>query len=103
MIIAALAAAIALMGAADAPAAAAGAAAPAGPSITVRDISAAASKTAATSNPDQMVCLKTEQTGSRFPKTECRTRAEWRQLTQDSKDLLDDVTTKHQGATPLGG
>jgi hypothetical protein len=99
MIIAALAAA-AFMAAADAPAAAA---APQGPSVTAQSAAAAGTPKLATANPDQLVCVKTEQTGSRFPKTECRTRSEWRQLTQDSKDLLDDVTTKHQGASQFGG
>jgi opacity protein-like surface antigen len=94
MIIAALSAA-AFMAAADAPAAAQP------PSVTAQSAAAAGAAKLATSNPDQMVCVKTEQTGSRFPKTECRTRAQWRQLTQDSKDLLDDVTTKHQMASPL--
>ena len=96
MIIAALAAA-AFMAAADAPAAAQQ------PSVTAASAAAAGAAKPAAANPDQLVCVKTEQTGSRFPKTECRTRSEWRQLTQDSKDLLDDVTTKHQGASQFGG
>ena len=96
MIIAALAA-VAFMASTDAPAAAKA------PSVNAQSAAAAGAVKLAEANPDQMVCVKSEQTGSRFPKTECRTRSEWRQLTQDSKDLLDDITTKHQMAAPFSG
>jgi hypothetical protein len=69
--------------------------------VTARDAKAAAAQAA--SNPDQMVCVKTKVLGTRFPKTECRTRAEWRQLTQDSKDVLDGIQRSRSGNPGTGG
>jgi hypothetical protein len=99
MVIAAIIAASALLAAtpaADTPAPpASGAAAP--------QSSSAPAKKTAFANDDQVVCVTTEVTGSLFPKKQCATRAQWAQLKQDSQDLHTDMTTRHQGASPLGG
>jgi hypothetical protein len=54
-------------------------------------------------NDDKIVCITTEVTGSLFPKKQCATRAQWEALKQDSQDLHTDMTTRHQGASALGG
>jgi len=52
---------------------------------------------------DKVVCISEEVTGTRFPKKQCHTKREWKAITQDSRDTLDDATTHHETQSPLAG
>ncbi len=53
-------------------------------------------KPGAFADDDKVVCKTIEVTGSLFPKKDCRTKHDWAQLAQDSRDLTNDITTNHQ-------
>jgi hypothetical protein len=63
----------------------------------------APAKPSAFADADTVVCKTLEVTGSLFPKKQCMTRSAWQQLTRDSQDLTNDITTRHQLGSPLGG
>jgi hypothetical protein len=46
---------------------------------------------------DKMVCRSIANTGTRFTSRDCRTQAQWDQLTADSKQATWDVTTRQMG------
>jgi hypothetical protein len=54
-------------------------------------------------DPDKVVCVSTEVTGSRFPVKQCHTRRQWAQATRDSQDLLNDATTHHETQSQFAG
>lgn len=52
---------------------------------------------------DKVVCKSEAVVGSLLPKRTCRTKAEWDQLTRDSRDLTNDIQTRRLTASPLNG
>ena len=46
---------------------------------------------------DDMICKRTVATGTRFATKDCRTRAEWNQLTADSHQATLDMTARQNG------
>ena len=56
---------------------------------------------AATAKPhdygDKMVCKSIANTGTRFTTRDCRTQAEWSQLSADSKQATWDATLRQAG------
>ena len=49
--------------------------------------------------PGDMICKRTVATGTRFATKDCRTRAEWNQLTADSHQATLDMTSRQNGYT----
>lgn len=47
----------------------------------------------AASADDEVVCKTVEVTGSRFPKRDCRSRAEWKAQTAAAKEFVDKATS----------
>jgi hypothetical protein len=48
-------------------------------------------------DPQQMICKRVMSTGTRFTTKDCRTRAEWNQLTADSRQATLDMTSRQNG------
>ena len=64
-------------------------------------LKAAPAKALAFADADTVVCKTIEVTGSLFPKKQCMARSAWQQLTRDSQDLTNDITTHHELGSPL--
>ncbi|WP_158912874.1 hypothetical protein [Caulobacter sp. S45] len=80
-----------------AAAAAAATAATSPPAVPAAGVPAATAKTVAIANPDEKVCKRIVTTGTRFSSSDCRTRAEWAQLSADSRQATTDMTTRSTG------
>ncbi len=48
-------------------------------------------------DPQQTICKRIATTGTRFPITDCRTRAEWNELAVDSRQATHDMTDRQGG------
>ena len=46
---------------------------------------------------DDMICKRTVATGTRFATKDCRTRAEWNQITADAHQATLDMTSRQNG------
>jgi hypothetical protein len=58
----------------------------------------------ATADPDQVVCVRVMDTGSRLPTThECHTRAQWAQLRSSGMDTLGIANSAHMPSTGAVG
>ncbi len=54
-------------------------------------------KQEAAGNPNETICRRTVNTGTRFAVKDCRTRAEWNQLAVDSRQATHDMTDRQGG------
>lgn len=54
-------------------------------------------------DPDEMICRDKIQTGTRFTREECRTRADWEERAKAGGDLLAPVTRKSLQQNPSSG
>jgi hypothetical protein len=64
----------------------------------------AAASSAKNSPDDKIVCRSTDTTGSRLEvRKECHTIAEWRDITQQSRDSVDDLQRRHLTTGAVGG
>jgi hypothetical protein len=50
-------------------------------------------------DPNETICKRTVNTGTRFAVKDCRTRAEWNQLAIDSRQATHDMTDRQGGLT----
>ncbi len=50
-------------------------------------------------DPNEMICKRTVNSGTRFATKDCRTRAEWNQLATDSAKAVQDMTSRQGGAS----
>jgi hypothetical protein len=53
-------------------------------------------------DPNQTICKRIATTGTRFPITDCRSRAEWNQLAVDSRQAAHDMSDRQGGLTAQG-
>ena len=73
-------------------------AAPASPTATPATNAASL----ATNEDDTVTCRYEATTGSNFKKRVCHTQREWKQMTSDSRDLMDRIDDHGRAGVPSG-